>query len=286
MSRSAGGSSSCAAFFAKKKHSRGASSQFAALDETQSILPPSAVPSSSSPLWGPDVEPQPPSLALAKERAQARLAKDPTTGRTVGTNRFAPRAVDFEFLGLGVHSYVTHLHRMRFFFMLLALLSVSSLVANGYGGQLTDKQISPVTWLFTGASLGNADEVSPSTGATEFLISSLMTLFLYWSLAALDEDAHRVEQKQVTPADFAVMVSGLPTDLTAAPIERALGSCRAICGYGGESANRPVSIVVALHQRELILAHREMAAHHLKRQAYAADVAALRGWQVIPSDSL
>eukprot|EP00900_Chrysochromulina_parva_P027427 jgi/Chrpa1/9318/Chrysochromulina_OHIO_Genome00018478-RA len=126
-----------------------------------------------------------------------------------------PRLQDFEFLGLGVHSYIAHLHRSRFFFLLLALLSVSSLVANGYGEELANKQINVATWLFTGTSLGNADVVSPSYGATELLITFLMTVFLYWAKAALDSDVRRVEQKQVTPADFGVMILNLPRDLAA-----------------------------------------------------------------------
>ena len=109
---------------------------------------------------------------------------------------YGPRLADFEFLGLGVSAYVAHLHRLRSFFMLLALLSVSSLVANGYGGQLTDKQVSVVTWVFTGASLGNAADVAPAYGATELLISTLLTIFLYYCAAALREEAHRVEQKR------------------------------------------------------------------------------------------
>lgn len=138
-----------------------------------------------------------PSLDLAKQRMSERLPRDPATGLPVARTRYGPRLADFEFLGLGVSSYVAHLHRLRFFFMLLALLSVSSLVANGYGGELAQKQLNLVTWLFTGASLGNAAHVAPAYGATELLISTLLTGFLYYATHALREEAHRVEQKQV-----------------------------------------------------------------------------------------
>ena len=224
---------------------------------------PKAPPSESLSYLG-DREPPPPSLELAKARVVARLPQDPsTTG--------APRLADFEPLGLGVYSYIAHLHRLRFFFMLLALLSVSSLVANGYGGQLTDKQLNAVTWAFTGASLGNAKSIAPSYGATELLISLLMTIFLFWAETALYNDAHRVEQKQVTAADYGVMVSGLPRDLTAGPIETALAAAP-------EVAHLHVAdhgIVVPLHQRELILQQRELASNGAKREAYAADIDAL-----------
>ena len=78
------------------------------------------------------------------------------------------------------------------------------LIANGYGGRLDEAQISVVTWLFTGSSLGNASSIAPSYGANEFVISTAMTIFLYFALGSFEEDAHRVEQKQITPADFSV----------------------------------------------------------------------------------
>lgn len=161
-----------------------------------------------------------------------------------------PRLQDFEFLGLGVHSYIAHLHRSRFFFLLLALLSVSSLVANGYGEELANKQINVATWLFTGTSLGNADVVSPSYGATELLITFLMTVFLYWAKAALDSDVRRVEQKQVTPADFGVMILNLPRDLAGAPVQRAIESALSI-GSSANDASAAMAVVVALDQRDL-----------------------------------
>ena len=144
-----------------------------------------------------------PSLALAKARALDRLPRDPSTGQQFGKGTI-PRPSDFEFLGLSVYSYVSHLRRTRQFFVLIALLSVSSIIANGYGGRLDEAQISVVTWLFTGSSLGNASSIAPSYGANEFVISTAMTIFLYFALGSFEEDAHRVEQKQITPADFSV----------------------------------------------------------------------------------
>ena len=224
-----------------------------------------------SPLWGMDdaAEPPPPSLELAHQHLQARLARDPATGEQFGsTGRLAPRLSDFEFLGLGVHSYVAQLHRWRAFFVLLALLSVSSLVANGYGEELSEKQLNVVTWLFTAASLGNADSIAPAYGATELLISTLMTVFLFWALAALDDDAHRVEQKQVTPADFAVMVSGLPRDATAATIKAALENAPEVRG-------RALSVAVALCHRDVVLVERELRNLEARKAAYTADAEAL-----------
>ena len=98
-----------------------------------------------------------------------------------------------------------------------------------------------------------------------------MTIFLFWAETALYNDAHRVEQKQVTAADYGVMVSGLPRELTAGPIETALAAAP-------EVAHLHVAdhgIVVPLHQRELILQQRELASNGAKREAYAADIDAL-----------
>ena len=229
------------------------------------VINPQDAPPSDDPSWAADAngEPKPPSLEVSKARLTSRL---PHKG---GDESYGPRLVDFEKLGLGVYSYIAHLHRMRFFFMLLAMLSVSSLVANGYGGQLTDKQINVVTWLFTGASLGNANSIAPSYGATELLITTLMTLFLFYASYLLRQDAHRVEQKQVTPADFTVLISGLPRTLQAAPIQRALERAPEVQG-------KYVDIVVPLHQRELLLAHRALGQHDTKRDAYATDIKRLQ----------
>jgi len=157
-----------------------------------------------------------PSLALAKARALDRLPRDPSTGQQFGKGTI-PRPSDFEFLGLSVYSYVSHLRRTRQFFVLIALLSVSSIIANGYGGRLDEAQISVVTWLFTGSSLGNASSIAPSYGANEFVISTAMTIFLYFALGSFEEDAHRVEQKQITPADFSVRITALALILTFSP---------------------------------------------------------------------
>ncbi len=181
--------------------------QMPPMGDTKRAILPSDVPRSD------DTNEFSPSLALAKARALDKLPRDPSTGQQFGKTN-VPRPSDFEFLGLSVYSYVSHLRRMRQFFVLLALLSVSSIIANGYGGQLTEQQINIVTWLFTGSSLGNASSVAPSYGANEFVISTAMTIFLYFALGTLEEDAHRVEQKQITPADFTVRTSALALTLT------------------------------------------------------------------------
>ena len=73
-----------------------------------------------------------PSLELARTRATEMLPRDPATGLHFD-RKTVPRPSDFEFLGLGVYSYIAHLHRLREFFLLAALLSVSSIIANGHG---------------------------------------------------------------------------------------------------------------------------------------------------------
>ena len=54
-------------------------------------------------------EPPPPSLDLAKRRAEAKLPRDPATGMAFGAGGTAVSTSDFECLGLGVYSYITHL---------------------------------------------------------------------------------------------------------------------------------------------------------------------------------
>ena len=75
-------------------------------------------------------EPAPPSLALAKQRAENRLVLDPATGETFARSRRAAKLADFEALGTGAYTYISLLHRLRAYFALLALLSVSSMVSN------------------------------------------------------------------------------------------------------------------------------------------------------------
>ena len=277
---------------------------------------PGDAPRSDGPLWGQEsptprasgtetAEPPPPYLEVAKERVHASLPRDPYSGLHFDKMATATRPHDFEFLGLGVYSYVAHLHRMCGFFALLTLLSVPCaapslqspasphesplrswrfghpsyyapssrrrcLLANGYGGRLAEKQVNVLTWLFTGTSLGNAVDVSPAYGATEFLISTLMSGFLFWSVRMLDEDALRVEQRKVTPADFTVMISGLPTDLAAAPIHKAFRTADGIVGKHISDG-----IVVALQQRDIILVQRELADNVSLVQAYTDDINAL-----------
>jgi len=214
-------------------------------------------------------EPAPPSLALAKQRAENRLVLDPATGETFARSRRAAKLADFEALGTGAYTYISLLHRLRAYFALLALLSVSSMVSNAYGDELADKQTSLQSWLFTGTSLGNADQVAPAYGATEFLISCIMTAYLFFMAAALRRDARRVEHKHVTPADFTVQVSGLPRHLTAAPIKRALEAALELRGPH-------VAITVPLHQRELILVHREIRLISERREAYSTDIHGLQ----------
>ena len=254
-----------------------------------------------------------PRLALAKKSYTERLPRDPTTGELFG-RKTKPRPSDFEFLGLGVYSYIAHLHRMHQFFLLLALLSVSSIIANGYGGELAHRQINIVTWLFTSTSLGNASSVSPSYGSTEFVISTAMTIFLYFALGTLEEDAERVEKKQITPADFTVrisglalplalvltliltliltltlthnqvMISGLPRD-GPAPVRAAINAAVEVAGkhisadnHIVEVAGKPVDgVVVPQHQRELILMQREIESNAKLIKEYKKDADRLKG---------
>ena len=115
---------------------------FAARSKKDVVLPtPEAT--SNLPLWGGQgEEPPPPSLDIARERAASRLPRDPTTGENLSLN--GPRLANFEFLGLGVYSYIAHLHRLRFFFMLLSIMSFSSLVASSWIPKSTKTEVIPI----------------------------------------------------------------------------------------------------------------------------------------------
>lgn len=155
----------------------GLADYFSARQRAARVAPPA-----TEPLWGGRIaEPSPPSIEISKQRLEARLPRDPSGRPHLDVGR-APHLADFEALGLSVYSYISHLHRLRFFFMMLSLLSVSSMVANGYGSELrAANKVELVPWLFSGTSLGNAAGIAPAYGATELLISSLMTLFLFWA---------------------------------------------------------------------------------------------------------
>ena len=63
---------------------------------------------------------------------------------------------------------------------------------------LPTKDVSLQTYLFTFTSIGNASSLTPAYGANELVISSLMTAFLFWSVAAFKRDVKNDDANQVS----------------------------------------------------------------------------------------
>ena len=177
--------------------------------------PPRREPSATSVLApgdGPGAPP-PPSVEKAREKALAALPKDPMTGKnwTVAASLSTSLSA-FQSLSLGTFTYMSLLQIWFQFYVVILLLSISSGVHNAYGHMLDDKAsaISFQTFLFTFTSLGNAEKLAPAYGATELTITCLLTAFLYYSTWHLRLLSRRAERLQITPADFAVLIEGLP----------------------------------------------------------------------------
>eukprot|EP00966_Prymnesium_polylepis_P308670 7133160-Prymnesium_polylepis.1 len=61
-------------------------------------------------------------------------------------------------------------------------------------------------------SLANIDVLKISNAAVEFVISGLLVCFLFWARQQQRQETHEARETQLTPADFSVMISGLPED--------------------------------------------------------------------------
>ena len=177
---------------------------------------PTREPSAASVVLAPGDKPgapPPPSVDEARARASAALPKDPTTGKnwTVAASLSTSLSA-FQSLSLGTFTYMSLLQVWFQFYVVILLLSISNGVHNAYGHMLDEKAsaISFTTFLFTFTSLGNAEKLAPAYGATELTIACLMTAFLYYSTWYLRLLSRRAERLQITPADFAVMIEGLP----------------------------------------------------------------------------
>ena len=149
------------------------------------------------------------------------------------------------------------------------------MVHNAYGHMLDSQQASLQTYLFTFTSLGNSDEVSPVYGASELIITCVLTGTLYWSIFKLRVMTRRAERLQLTPADYAVKITGLPKNVSGAAVKLALWDEKekrgALADYQlyhhaseAEDSHREVlieEIGVALTQRDTMLKIKQCAAH-------------------------
>ncbi|KAL1522091.1 hypothetical protein AB1Y20_021734 [Prymnesium parvum] len=157
-------------------------------------------------------EPPEPSLELATEKAALNLPLDSSGQRFKPTGATSTEyALAFEELGLGVTAYMGLLSHWLKLAGICLVLSIPSMVSNGYGHALDDKQTSFSSWLFTVTTLGNTDGITPSYGATEFCISCVITISLFVAARELKVSEYRAEKAQITYADFALEVNFKPT---------------------------------------------------------------------------
>ena len=167
------------------------------------------------------MEPRPPSVAAAAMHAELQLPRNPETG--LPYKEGLPPVSAFLHLGGAPFAYMRFLSHFSRQFRLFALLSVSSMISNVYGHGLgAALRTSWQNELFLAPSIGNATKLSPAYGATEFLISLMMSFTLFWALDALKRDAQLREHKTVTPADFGVEVTDIPRHMSVRSVEVAV----------------------------------------------------------------
>jgi hypothetical protein len=227
-----------------------------------------------------------PDVEKARLHAEAQLPKDPTTGKIF------PRGCElaaFQTFGLSIFAYMTLLEQWFFSYGVVLLLSMSSMVHNAYGHMLDSQQASLQTYLFTFTSLGNSDEVSPVYGASELIITCVLTGTLYWSIFKLRVMTRRAERLQLTPADYAVKITGLPKNVSGAAVKLALWDEKekrgALADYQlyhhaseAEDSHREVQIEeigVALTQRDTML---KIKQYDGAKQVLEAQEKALAEW--------
>jgi len=210
-------------------------------------------------------------LKQAKDAAEKDLPRDED-----GTlwRLSAPRW-KFARLGLGVFAYMTYLEAITYIFLALLLISTSNIVSNLTGGYYNRDDIGLQSWLFAVTSIGNTMALSPAYGASEFVCATLMVTFLYKGKAALEEEVESAEAGEVTPADFAVMLDGVPNvrcvrehdkkkfdQRITEVLNEFVGADEA--SASGERDRQPLKVrrvVPALDQREIILLAQEHSAH-------------------------
>ena len=143
------------------------------------------------------------SLEAAKKAAEKDLPRDGDERLWLSARR------QFARLGLGVFAYFSYLEAITYVFLALLLISTSNIVSNVSGGYYNRDELGLQSWLFAVTSIGNAVALSPAYGASEFVCAMLMVVFLYKGKAALEE-VESAEAAEVTAADFAVMLDGVP----------------------------------------------------------------------------
>ena len=141
-----------------------------------------------------------PCLAEARKHA-FRQVKKREDGRPFELN--APLN-EFRAFGEAVDAYMHFVYRCTYLFLLLALLSLTSVLNNLEGHDMGDKLS-----LITALSLGNTDTLRTSDAVLEFVIAGVLIRFLFFARRQQLSETHAARVEQCTPADFTVMLSGL-----------------------------------------------------------------------------
>ena len=152
------------------------------------------------------------SLDEARRHAQQQVRRQ-ASGELFPLN--SPLSV-FRVFGGGVDAYMHFTYRWMHVFTLCALLALPGLLANYEGQDMREART-----LLTALSLGNVDVLLRSGAIMELVVSGALVRFLFWARTKQLAEAVAAREAEVTPADFSVMISGLPETLTDAAVLRA-----------------------------------------------------------------
>ena len=114
---------------------------------------------------------------------------------------------NFSVFGEAVNAYMHFVYRLMYLFLLCFLLSLTNVFTNIEGGDMGE-----YSNLFNMLSLGNVDTLKISNALMEFVISGVLVRFLFWARNLQIAESLAARASEVTPADFSVMISGLPEE--------------------------------------------------------------------------
>ena len=147
------------------------------------------------------------SMDIAEEKAAAQVQKG-ENGQWFDLKMSTER---FGVFGEAVVAYMFFVYRGAHLFLFCFLLSISNTFTFIEGSDMGSAQ-TPISSM----SLGNADFLKPSCAFMEFVISGVLVYFLYWSRTQQLKESQIAREETCTPADFTVMISGLPANCTSA----------------------------------------------------------------------
>ena len=179
-------------------------------------------------------------LDEAARHASAQVKKD-AGGAPFPLN--TPLA-NFRGFGEAVDAYMHFVYRCMNLFFALFLLSLPCLIDNLEGHDM-GSQLN----LLTSISLGNTDRLRTTDAVMEFVISGVLVCWLFYARANQLSETYAARTEQCTPADFTVMLSGLPPECTEAS---ALADWIGSLGRDGE-LHDVVALSLSLDVRDVIL---------------------------------